>query len=64
MVRYLFHWRMSLSKSVKIMNGKKFIAILFSFFLIFAIVLFYFLFTDGWFETFINGGFEALYGKD
>ena len=34
MVRYLFHWRMSLSKSVMIMNGKKFIAILFSFFLI------------------------------
>jgi len=55
---------MSLSKSVMIMNGKKFIAILFSFFLIFAIVLFYYLFTDGWFETFINGGFEALYGKD
>ena len=32
MVRYLSHWRTSLSKSVKIMNGKKFIAILFSFF--------------------------------
>ncbi len=64
MVRYVSHWRTSLSKSVKIMNGKKFIAILFSFFLIFALVLFYKLFTDGWFETFINGGFKALYGKD
>ena len=64
MVRYLSHWGTSLSKSVKIMNGKKFIAILFSFFLIFALVLFYNLFTDGWFETFINGGFKALYGKD
>ena len=46
------------------MNGKKFLAILFSFFLIFALVLFYNLFTDGWFDTFINGGFKALYGKD
>tara|TARA_Y100000591_G_scaffold262653_1_gene235617 strand:- start:165 stop:332 length:168 start_codon:yes stop_codon:yes gene_type:complete len=55
---------MSLIKSVKIMNGKKFIAILFSFFLIFALVLFYNLFTDGWFDTFMNGGFKALYGKD
>jgi len=64
MVRYLSHWRTSLSKSVKIMNGKKFIAYLFFFFLIFALVLFYKLFTDGWFETFINGGFKALYGKD
>ena len=64
MVRYLSHWGTSLSKSVKIMSGKKFIAILFSFFLIFALVLFYKLFTDGWFETFINGGFKALYGKD
>ncbi len=64
MVRYLSHWGTSLGKSVKIMNGKKFIAILFSFFLIFALVLFYNLFTDGWFETFINGGFKALYGKD
>ena len=46
------------------MNGKKFLAILFSFFFIFAAVLFYNLFTDGWFDTFINGGFKALYGKD
>ena len=46
------------------MNGKKFLAILFSFFLIFALVLFYNLFTDGWFDTFMNGGFKALYGKD
>ena len=46
------------------MNGKKFLAILFLFFLIFATVLFYYLFTDGWFDKFINGGFKALYGKD
>ncbi len=46
------------------MNGKKFIGYLFLFFFIFAMVLFYTLFKDGWFNTFIDGGFKALYGKD
>tara|TARA_B100000941_G_C28349180_1_gene470890 strand:- start:329 stop:469 length:141 start_codon:yes stop_codon:yes gene_type:complete len=46
------------------MNGKKFIGYLFLFFFIFGISLFYTLFTDGWLNTFIDGGFKALYGKD
>jgi len=44
------------------MNGKKFIVYLFLFFFLFFGVLSYYLYTDGWFDTFIEGGFKALYG--
>ena len=45
------------------MNGKRFMAGLFLFFLTFAIILFYSLYSDRWFDVFINGGFKELYGK-
>lgn len=44
------------------MNGKTVISILGIFFIIFTGLLFYALLSGGWFDIFINGGFEALYG--
>ena len=44
------------------MKGKNFIISLFIFFFIFTFSLFLHLYYDGWFDTFLNGGFNALYG--
>ena len=45
------------------MSGKKFIIILFLILLSFALILFMKMYHDGWFDTFISGGFKALYGN-
>ena len=44
------------------MNGKKFISYLFLFFFVFSALIFISLYSGGWFDTFIQGGFKALYG--
>ena len=43
------------------MKGKNFIMILFTFFIVFTISLFTYLYFGGWFDRFLSGGFKALY---
>tara|TARA_B100000945_G_scaffold230847_1_gene187256 strand:+ start:311 stop:448 length:138 start_codon:yes stop_codon:yes gene_type:complete len=44
------------------MKGKTLISLIGVFFIFFTGFLFYALFSGGWFDLFLNGGFEALYG--
>jgi len=45
------------------MNGKKFLFFLMSFLVCFAIVLYTYMYLTGWFDIFLDSGFEGLYGK-
>jgi len=45
------------------MNGKKFIILLSITLIGFAGILFTAMYLNGWFDTFLDGGFKALYGN-
>ena len=45
------------------MKGKIIISGIGVFLIIFAGLLFFALFSEGWFDIFIKGGFKALYGN-
>jgi len=45
------------------MKGKIIISSIGIFLIFFAGLLFFALFSEGWFDIFIKGGFKALYGE-
>ena len=44
-------------------SGKKFVLTLISILIIFTISLFFYMYSLGWFDRFISGGFSELYPK-
>ena len=44
------------------MSGKKFLILLMTFLLCFALILYTYMYLTGWFDIFLESGFKGLYG--
>ncbi len=68
LIRYIIRNRLNIDYCfylfpILVMNGKKFLIILMSFLVCFAVALYTYMYLTGWFDIFLDSGFKGLYGK-